>query len=184
MSDLTNNQIYPSTERIWLCIRSNNAGKYCDITLKIMVMLQNVCENCVRILEEEKHCQLRMFIILWKKWTKLASLSINQTVKSQKQCVHSKILLMWQEVCMKRHQQQFTVVLNNWTFRRHHWHKFCLNALVWRYTKFNWFKSWSQLTTQCVFASLSGPAIDLQKMPILTKKIIFSDEALLDLAGM
>ena len=29
-------------------------------------MLQNVCENCVRILEEEKHHQLRMFVILWK----------------------------------------------------------------------------------------------------------------------
>ena len=27
-----------------------------------MVMLQNVCENCVRILEEEKHRQLRMFV--------------------------------------------------------------------------------------------------------------------------
>ena len=32
-----------------------------------MVMLQNVCENWVRILEEEKHRQLRMFAILWKK---------------------------------------------------------------------------------------------------------------------
>ena len=26
----------------------NNAGKYCDITLKIMLMLQYVCENSVR----------------------------------------------------------------------------------------------------------------------------------------
>ena len=32
----------------------NNAGKYCNITLKIMVMLQNVCENCEQILEEEQ----------------------------------------------------------------------------------------------------------------------------------
>ena len=32
-------------------------------------------------------------------------------------------------------------------------------------------------------ASLSGPAIDLQKMPILPKKIIFSDEAHFDLGG-
>ena len=32
-----------------------------------MVMLQNVYENCIRILEEEKHRQLRMFAILWKK---------------------------------------------------------------------------------------------------------------------
>ena len=35
-----------------------------DITLKIMVMLQNVCENYVRILEEEKHRQLLMFVSL------------------------------------------------------------------------------------------------------------------------
>ena len=159
MSDLTDNQFYPSTERICLCIRLNNAEKwisdqltyihnwslqpfsqdqvshtiyvlcvlifihkrqnlqfkvdserqifeklfmavfiysqsFCqksaerkspkkysnpgfssnkpthyllghgDITLKIIVMLQNVCENCVRILEEEKHRQLRMSVIL------------------------------------------------------------------------------------------------------------------------
>ena len=31
-----------------------------------MLMLQNVYENCVRILEEEKHRQLLMFIILLK----------------------------------------------------------------------------------------------------------------------
>ena len=40
------------------------------------------------------------------------------------------------------------------------------------------------MTIQCVLASLSGPAIDLQKMPILAKKkIIFSDEAHFDLGG-
>ena len=39
------------------------------------------------------------------------------------------------------------------------------------------------MTTQYVFASLSGPAIDLQKMPTLAKKkIIFSDEAHFDLS--
>ena len=58
-------------------------------------MLHNVWEYCVRILEEEKHRQLRMFIILWKKWKKLASSSIHQSVKSQKQCVHPRILLLW-----------------------------------------------------------------------------------------
>ena len=41
MSDLTDSKFYPSVERIWLCIRLNNAGVYCDITLKIMIMLQN-----------------------------------------------------------------------------------------------------------------------------------------------
>ena len=39
------------------------------------------------------------------------------------------------------------------------------------------------MTIQCVFASLSGPAMDLQKLPILAKKIIFSDEAPFDLGG-
>ena len=94
------------------------------------------------------------------------------------------ILLRWQKVCVKRHQHQFTVVLSNWTFRRHHWDEFCINSLVRRHTKSNWYRIWSQLTIQCVSASLSGLAIDLQKMPILVKKkIIFSDGAHFDLGG-
>ena len=55
---------------------------------------------------------------LVKKWNKLASLSINQNVKSQKQCVHPRILLLWQKGCVKRHQHRLTVVLDNWTFRK------------------------------------------------------------------
>ena len=35
----------------------------------------------------------------------------------------------------------------------------------------------------CVYASLSVPAIDLQKMPILAKKVIFSDEVHFDLGN-
>ena len=115
-----------------------------------------------------------------KKWKKLASSSIKQSVKNQKQCIHPKILLLCQKVCVKRHQHQFTVVLNNWTFRRHHWDKFGIKTLVWCHTKFNWFKIWSQW----VFASLCGLAIDLQKMPILAKKeVIVSDEAHFELGG-
>ena len=30
-------------------------GNIATFALKIMVMLQNVCKNCVRVLEEEKH---------------------------------------------------------------------------------------------------------------------------------
>ena len=33
------------------------------------------------------------------------------------------------------------------------------------------------LTVQCVFASLSGPVVDLQNMPILAKKIIFPESS-------
>ena len=71
---------------------------------------------------------------------------------------------------------------SNWTFRKHHWDKFCIKTLVWRHTNFNWFRNWSQLTIQCVFVSLSGPAIDLQKMLILAK-IINSNEVHFDLGG-
>ena len=40
------------------------------------------------------------------------------------------------------------------------------------------------MTFQCVSTSLSGPAIDLLKMPILAKKkVIFSDEAHFDFIG-
>ena len=96
-------------------------------------------------------------------------------MKSQEQCVHPRILLLWQKVCVKRNQHQFTVVLYNWTFRRHHWNEFCIKTSVWR-------QLW-RIFPKCVFASLSGPAIDLQKMPILVKKIIFLDEAHFDLGG-
>ena len=134
MFGFTDNSFYPSAERIWLCIRLNNAAKYCDITLKIMVMFQNVCENSVRILEVEKHRQLRTFILLWKKWKKLASSSLNQSVRNWKQCVHPRILLLWQKMCVKRYQHQFTVVLNNWIFRIHHSDEFCIKSLVWCHT--------------------------------------------------
>ena len=96
--------------------------------------------------------------------------SINKSVKSQKQYVHPTILLQWQKECLKRYQHQFIVVLNNWTFRSHYWGKFCIKALVWRHTKFNWFRSWNQKTIQCVFASLCRNVIDLQKMSISAKK--------------
>ena len=85
-----------------------------------------------------------------------------------KQRVHSRILLLRQKVCVKRHQHQFTVVLNNWTFRRHRRDEFCMKILVWRHTKFSLFRSWSQLTIQWIFASLNGPAN-------FGKKIIFTN---------
>ena len=33
-------------------------------------------------------------------------------------------------------------VLYNRTFRKHRWDEFCIKTLVWRHTKFNWFRSW------------------------------------------
>ena len=94
-----------------------------------------------------------------EKWRNLASSSIKQSMKSQKQCVHPSTLLLWQKVCVKLHHHQFTIVLYIWTFRTHHWDEFCIKTLVWCHTKFNWFRSWRQLTIQCVFTTLSRPAI-------------------------
>lgn len=37
--------LYASAEIIWLRIRLNNAGKYCDFTLKIMEMFR-MCAKC------------------------------------------------------------------------------------------------------------------------------------------
>ena len=111
---------------------------------------------------KKKHRQSAPYVpYLVKKVKKLAS-SSNQSVKSQKQCIHPRILLLWQKMCVKRHQHQFAVVFNNWTFRRHNWNEFCIKTLI-----------WSQLTIQCVFASLNGPEIDLQIMLHLGKKSSF-----------
>ena len=83
-------------------------------------------------------------------------------------------MLLWQKMYVKRHQHQFDIVLNNWTFWRHHWDEFCIKTLIWHHRKSNWLRYWSQLSTLCLFTLLRGPAIDLQKMPILAKMIIFS----------
>ena len=56
--------------------------------------------------------------------------------------------------------------LHLWIFRRHNWGEFCINTLVWRRTKFNWIRSWSQLNIQCVFADFGKK-----------KEIKISDEA-------
>ena len=88
-----------------------------------------MCENCVRILKEKKHRQLRMFVILRKKLKKLESTSISQSVKNVKETgilidklkrekpktvrTPENIAAEVEIVCVKRHQHQFIVVLNN-----------------------------------------------------------------------
>ena len=67
------------------------------------------------------------------------------------------------------------------TFRWHHWDEFCIKTLVWRHTKFNWFRSWSRLTIQCVFASLCGP---YRRCRFWQKKSSFQMKLILILADM
>ena len=109
----------------------------------------NVAE-CVRKLRtsfERKKAPSAPYVrYLWRERKKLLSSSINKSVKSQKQSVPPRILLLWQKMSMKRYQHQLPVVFNNWTFRRHHWDEFCIKILIRRHTKSNWFRSWSQLT--------------------------------------
>ena len=71
--------------------------------------------------------------------------------------------------------------LNIW---RHHWDEYCIKTLIWCHKKSNWCRSSSQLTIHSVFASLNRPAFDLQKMPILAKKLSFHLKLTLILAGM
>ena len=108
MSHLIDNQFYPSAKRICLCICFNNAGKYCDITLKIMVMLQNMCENCIRISKAP-------YVRYLTKKVKEPGILINTPKREKPKTVHTpeNIAAVAESVCVKRHQHQYTVVLNN-----------------------------------------------------------------------
>ena len=44
--------------------------------------------------------------------------------------------------------------------------------MVWRLTKFSWVRSWSQLTIQCVFASLNGKKKSSFHLFLQTSKIV------------
>ena len=68
-----------------------------------------MCENCVWILEEHKHRQLRMFIILLKK--KMKEKPKREKPKTVR--TPENIAAVAESVCVKRHQHQFTVVPNN-----------------------------------------------------------------------
>ena len=112
MSNLTDNYFYLSAERIWLCIRLNNAVNYYDITLKIMLMLQNVCENCVRILEEEKH----PYICYLVKKVKKTSILIDKPNREKPKTMRTpeNIAAVAESVCeapsIHRRSQQFNIL--------------------------------------------------------------------------
>ena len=98
---------------------------------------------------------------------------MNQSVKSQ-QCIQPSVREA-PSTSIPRSSQQLNISETSLRLILH-------KDLGYRHTKSNWFKSWSQLTIQCVFVSLSRLAVDLKKTPILAKKkISFSDEAHYDL---
>ena len=108
---------------MYVCIRFNNAGKYCDITLKIMVMLQNVCENCVRIADfGRREAPSAPYVRYLVKKVKETGILSDKSKREKPKTVHTpeNIVAVAESVCVKRHQHLFTVILNNWTFRSHH----------------------------------------------------------------
>ena len=64
-----------------------------------------------------------MFFILWseRNWHPHR---LTKAVKAKK-CAYTREYCC----CGKKCVCQFTVVLNNWTFRRHHWDEFCIKTL-------------------------------------------------------
>ena len=80
---------------IWQIISFNLPPN--GITLKMMVTLQNMCENSVRILQEEKHRHLCMFVILWKKSKKLTSSEILRQIDLQKMPILAKKVIFSDE---------------------------------------------------------------------------------------
>ena len=81
-----------------------------------MVMFQNVCENCVRILEAEKHRQLRIFVILCRK-VKVTGILIDKpkSEKPETVCTPENIAAVAESVCeapstsIHRRSQQFNI---------------------------------------------------------------------------
>ena len=83
-----------------------------------MFRFQNVCENYVQVLEEEKHrqlCSLSFVRYLLKKVRETGILIDKpKPRKAENSAYTRRILLLWQKVyVVKRHQHQFTVVLNS-----------------------------------------------------------------------
>ena len=131
-------------------------------------MLENVCENWIRILKEEKHRQLRMFFILWK--VKETDILIDKPKCEKPKTVRTpeNIAAVAESVCeapstsIHCHFQQFNISETS------------LRWILYKDLGMTPYKV--QLVQELkpidhpIFASLNGPAI-------------FSDEAHFDLGG-
>ena len=116
ISDLTDNSFYPSAERIWLCIRLNNAGIFCDITLKTH---GNVAE-CVRILRTDfgrREAQSAPYVRYLVKKVKETAFLIDKPKHEEPQTVRApeNIGVVAESVCeapstsIHRHPQQLNI---------------------------------------------------------------------------
>ena len=91
MSDLTGNQFYPSAKRIGLRIGLNNAGKYCDITLKIVLLDFG-----------RREAPSGTYVPYLLKNMKETAILIDKPKREKLKTVCRR------KVCAKRHQHQFT----------------------------------------------------------------------------
>ena len=71
-----------------------------------------------------------------------------------------------------------TVVLNNWTFRGHHWGEFYIKTLLWSHTNSSWFRSWMRFCFAKWAYNRLTEDVDFGK-----KNFIFSDAAHFDRGG-
>ena len=125
MSDLTDTEFYPSAA--WTTLRNiatspfENHGNVAEGVWKLRLDFGR---------REAPSASYARYLLKKVKETGILIDKPPISVKSQKQCIHPRILLLWQKVCGKLHQHQFNVVLSNWTFRRHHWNEFYIKTLV------------------------------------------------------
>ena len=115
---------YFFAERIWLCIRSKNGGKYCVITLKIILILQNVCKKTYGNGKKTSTVGCLCAFSNFKKWKKL-------TCWCQKQCVRKYCCCCWEcaRVSINICSASFATIF---TFPRLLCVVFCVKILVWR----------------------------------------------------
>ena len=96
-----------------MCIRLNNAGEYCVITLKIMVMLQKVLRR-LRTVFGRREAPSAPYVRYLVKIVKETDILIDKPKREELKTVRTpENIAAVAESVVKRHQHQFTVVLNN-----------------------------------------------------------------------
>ena len=100
MFDLTylSNLFYPFAKRIWLCIHLNNVGKYYD----------NTCMRILRTQFGRREAPSAKYVHYIVKKVKESPISIDKPKREKPKTVRTRILLLWQKVCVKRHQHQLS----------------------------------------------------------------------------
>ena len=131
-------QIISFIPPLWLLHNGwlNNDGKYCYITLKIIVMLQNVC--VFGFWKMRSTFSFVCSLSCGKKWKKLTSSSTNQSVKKAKYSAYTR-----KYCCSGRKCEWSAVNINSQSFSTIEIFGDIIEmnfALVWHHTKSSWLR--------------------------------------------